>query len=81
MDKDGLVTIHHRNLQLIVTEMYKSLNGLSPSFMSDIFVANSNLNTENVSANTRSRSLFQNPANPRTTKYGIESLRHLGPII
>ena len=81
LDKDGSVTIHHRNLQILATEMFKCLNGLAPTFMSDIFVVNSNLSTENVSANTRSQSFFHNPVNPRTTNYGIETLRHLGPVI
>ena len=30
--------IHHRNLQVLVTEIYKTLNNLSPSLMSEIFI-------------------------------------------
>ena len=81
LQKNRTVTVHHRNLQLIAIEMFKVKKGLAPSFMANIFCDNINRNSENVSANTRSKSRFYNPSNPRTTKYGIESLRHLGPKI
>ena len=77
--KDGSVTIHHRNLHFLVTEIYKVKNGTTPSFMSDIFVRNNNANC--ISANTRSHSEFYNYINPTTTNYGIKTLRHLGPIL
>ena len=50
--KDRSVTIHHRNLRFLVTEIYKVKNGTTPSFMSDIFVRNNNANC--ISTNTRS---------------------------
>ena len=37
LDKDQTVTIHHRNLQRLVTEMYKVKNGISPKMMNNIF--------------------------------------------
>ena len=37
LDKDNIVTIHHRNLQKLATEMYKLQNNLSPKFMKGIF--------------------------------------------
>ena len=37
LDKDNTVTIHHRNLQKLATEMYKIQNNLSPKFMKEIF--------------------------------------------
>ena len=46
--------------------------------MADIFVMNSNRNTGNVSANTRKRPIFYNPINPKTTNYGLQTLRCLG---
>ena len=75
--KDGSVTIHHRNLHFLVTEIYKVKNGTTRSFMSGIFVRNNNANC--ISANTRSHSEFYNYINPTTTNYGIKTLRHLGP--
>ena len=37
--------------------------------------------TENVSSNTRCKSKFYNQFNPKTVKYGLETLRCLGPKI
>ena len=79
LSKDGTVTIHHRNLQLLVTEMYKVFKDISPVFMKDIFAMHGNAFTENVSSNTRSRLNFYNPSNPKTVRYGLETLRNLGP--
>ena len=33
----NLVSIHVKNLQLLMTEIYKTRSGLSPPFMKDIF--------------------------------------------
>ena len=46
--------------------------------MSHIFTKNHNLCTDNVSANTRSNSIFYNAHNPKTRNYGLNTLRHLG---
>ena len=81
LNKDGSITIDHKDLQLLATELLKVINGLAPTFMCNIFTSNSNLNTNNVSASTRSQSTFYNPANPKTTNYGIETLRNIGPKI
>ena len=35
--KDDSVTIHERNIQALTLEIYKTVNGLNPSFMSNIF--------------------------------------------
>ena len=34
---DKSVTIHHRNLQVLATELYKVHDGLAPELMNDIF--------------------------------------------
>ena len=34
---DKSVTIHHRNLQVLATELYKVHHGLAPELMNDIF--------------------------------------------
>ena len=81
LQKDGSVTIHHRNLQFLAIEMYKVFRGLAPRFMSDVFGINGNANTENVSANTRSHNFFYNPSNPRTVNNGLETVGSLGPKI
>ena len=35
--KNYLLTIHHRNLQVLATELYKVHHGLAPELMNDIF--------------------------------------------
>ena len=40
LKKDCAITIHTVNLQLLMTEMYKIINNLSPSFMQEIFSNN-----------------------------------------
>ena len=35
--KDGSITVHQRNIQLLAIECYKSLNNFGPSFLKDIF--------------------------------------------
>jgi hypothetical protein len=79
--KDGSVIVHHRNLQYLAIEMYKVFKGVAPAFMSDIFGIHPNANTVNVSANTRTGRCFYNQSNPKTVKYGLETLRSLGPKI
>ena len=81
LNKDGSVTVHHRNLQLLAIEMFKVIKGVAPAFMTDIFAKHENTFTENVSSNTRSRSMFYNPSNPKKVNYGLETLRPLGPKV
>ena len=76
--KDGSVIVHHRNLQFLAIEMYKISTGVAPSFMTNIFGIHPNINSDNVSANTRSGMSFYNQSNPKTVKYGLETLRSLG---
>ena len=49
--RDGTVTVHHRNLQFLVTEMFKVFNGIAP-FMQDVFKRHGNAFAANVSSNT-----------------------------
>ena len=37
LEKDGSVSIHNRNLQILTTEMYKVSKGLSPSIITELF--------------------------------------------
>ena len=40
LQKDSAVTIHTKNLQILMTEMYKNRNGLNPSFIQEFFCDN-----------------------------------------
>ena len=42
LEKDNAVTLHVRNLQLLITEIFKTQHSLNPTFMKEIFVSNSN---------------------------------------
>ena len=70
LQKDSAVTIHTDNLQILMTEMYQTRNGLNLSFMQEIFCDNStyyNLRNNNE--------FFQ----PRSVNNGTESVRFKGP--
>ena len=69
--KDKSVTIHKRNLQFLITEIFKTLHNANPSFMKEIFVREDTryslkcvdrLNVSRVNSNT----------------YGLESLSFRG---
>ena len=73
--KDNSVSIHHRNLQVLVTEMYKIKNNLSPTLMYDVFKVSSNpYNTRRGEDSFKTR-------NVKSVKYGTETLSYLGPLI
>ena len=59
--KDGSVSVHQKNIQLLAIEAFKSLNNIGPSFLKDILPS------------LQSRSITRGLALPRTKsiKYGI----------
>ena len=72
--RDGSVSIHHRNLQLLVTEMIKFLKRISPQIMAKVFKVNErnyNVRTD-ISFSTN---------NIRTMNYGQQSISYLAPKI
>ena len=74
LEKDGCILIHERNLQVLVTEMYKVSSGLSTPLMKDIFPMNRN------PYNLRQNSQFSRP--PINTDYhGTKSISNLLPKI
>ena len=70
LKKSGSVTIHHRNLQLLATEIFKALNNLSSSLMSDLF------KIKDTKYNFRKGDILEYNK-PHTTTYGTESIAHL----
>ena len=75
LEIDNSVSVHHRNIQVLATELYKFVNGLSPKLVSDCFKLN-NMTVHN----TRTRSTFYSRP-VRTVLHGTESLSHLRPKI
>ena len=74
LDKDNSVSIHHRNIRVLATEIYKVLHGYSPAILNEVFVPS------HCKYNFRkNNSLERRRVN--TVRYGTESLSFLGPKI
>ena len=69
--RDNSVPLHIRNLQLLMTEVFKTKLNLNPSFMKDIFVE------KPVSYGLRGCHNLSLPQ-ARTTCYGLETISFLG---
>ena len=67
--------MHHRNIQVLATELYKIVNGLSPEIMKEVFPFN-----ENTSYNTKNKRKFQSRSIKSFT-FGFETLSQLAPKI
>ena len=74
LNKDNAVSIHHRNLQILVTEIYKVKNNLSSTIMSNIFQEN------NTAYDLRNKREFKT-GNVRTVLSGTETISYRGPQI
>ena len=70
---DNSFSVHHRNLQKLVIEMYKVKHNLSPPFMKCIFPTSNIINND-----IRTRSDFKLD-NIRTVYYGSETISFRGP--
>ena len=75
LEIDNLFSVHHRNIQVLATELYKFVNGLFPKLVSDCFKLNNM-----IVYNTRNRSTF-NSRPVGTVLHYTESLSYLGPKI
>ena len=72
LEQRNLVYIHVKNLQLLMSEIYKTKSGLSLPFMKDIFAE------RNTGYNLRHGNDSQLPK-VNTTTYGIDTISSLGP--
>ena len=72
--QDNSFSIHHRNLQKLATEMYKTYNDISPSLMKSIFPI------RDLQYNLRNKNSFQQE-NVHTVLNGTETLSFRGPKI
>ena len=75
LEKDGSVSIHHRNIQSLAIEMYKVKNKIAPIITANIFCPM----PENH-YNLRNQNDFEIPF-VRTVYHGTESISCLGPKI
>ena len=74
LNKDNSVSIHHRNLQVLATEMFKINRGLSPEILRETFVPKTS------SYNLRRNHTFKK-RKVHSVYHGTESLSFLGPKI
>ena len=74
MEKDRSITVHQRNLQNLMTEMYKTKNDLNPAFMREIFCQ------QECQYNLRNSNDFPLPR-IKTVTYGSETIRFRGPQV
>ena len=75
LEKYHSVTVHHKNLQALVTEIFKVKNDLARDIMKDVF------ELKEPPYNLRSESNHFTRQNVKTTYYGLSSIKHLAPQI
>ena len=69
--KDNSFSIHERNIQNLAIEIYKFLNGLSPSFLNNVF----HKNISNSYDLRNHKELYSR--NPKTVRYGTETVSYI----
>ena len=74
LGETGCIKIHTRNLQLMMTEIYKTTNKLSPAFMWDL------LKSKDVQYDFRTKNLLILPST-KTKTYGFRSFTYRGSIL
>ena len=74
LTKANTVSIHHKNLQLLATEIFKTQRNLNPRFMNQIFLEKDTPYTLRGGRNILA-------PKPNTTGYGLENARFLGAKI
>ena len=74
LQRDNSVTMHQKNIQALAILMYKVVNNIVPSTVSEIF------SFSNVNYNLRSGSQFHQPST-NTVWNGQETISNLGPYI
>ena len=72
LKRDDGFTVHERNIQLLLTEMFKAKNNIEPHLQQDIFEA-----SHYQGPTLRSSKYFSKPK-INTVKYGERSLQYLG---
>ena len=71
--KDNSLSIHERNIQSLAVEIYKFLNGLSPSFLNNVF----HKNISNSYDLRNHKELYSR--NPKTVRYWTETVSYMAP--
>ena len=75
LETDNSLSVHHRNIQVLATELYKIVNGLSPEIMKEVFPFN-----ENTTYDTRNKRKFHSRA-IKSVSFGSKTVTYLAPKI
>ena len=75
LEKDNSVSIHHKNVQALVTDMLKVYNKTSPEIMQEMFTIK-----EQGEYNLRNQADFV-VLHVESVNFGFESIRYIGPKI
>ena len=75
LETDNSVSVHYQNIQVLATELYEIVNGLSPGIIKEVFPFN-----ENTTYDTRKKRKFHLRA-VKLVNFGSESLYHMAPKI
>ena len=71
LEKDHSVTVHQKNLQVLITEIFKVKNNSAPDTMKDVF------ELKEPPYNLRSESNHFTRQNVKTIYHGLLSIKHL----
>ena len=74
LQRDNSVAIHQKNIQALAIRMYKVVNNIAPTIVSELFAFS------NVNYNLRSGSQFHQPS-ANTVRNRQEIISYLGPKI
>ena len=75
LQKNNSVTIHQRNFQVLVTEIFRAKNDLSPEVMKEVF------ELKESSYSLRSEGNYFIRGNVKIALYGIQSIKYLASKI
>ena len=73
-EKDGSIAVHQKNLQNLMTEIYKTTNQVNPRYIWEFFVE------KNMRYNLRTTVLCRLPQ-VQTNRYGLNCLSFRGSLI
>ena len=74
LEKDGSITVHQRNLQNLMSEIYKTINQINPAYMWDFFVE------KDMPYNLHTKVQCRLPQ-AQTNRYELDSLPFRGSLL
>ena len=75
LQKNKEITIHQRNLQVLMTELFKIINGYVPPIMDNFFIFREN------TCNLRNFQIILNENKQTKKRYGLEAIFQRTPLL